>query len=61
MEHFLAFVSQGDEFKAQRRFITQYFNPSQENALYTLVQDRIKIFLKKLSEDPDDFEVHIDQ
>ena len=61
MEHFLAFLHYNDDFRTARRYISQYFNSRAYASLYPLVADQVKILLKNLLEDPDNFESHVDR
>ena len=61
MEHFLAFLRYGNDFRISRRLISQYFNSREYVYLYPLLADQVKILLKNLLEDPDKFESHLDR
>lgn len=61
MEHFVALMRYGDEFRTVRRYVTQYFNSRQHITLLPLVSDQVKILLKNLLDDPERFENHIDR
>lgn len=61
MQHCLGFVRYGDDFRLLRRYISQYFNSIKHKSLYPLLEDQIKILLRNLLDDPEEFESHLER
>lgn len=58
-EYFTAFLRYGSEFRESRRDISQYFNSREHVHLYPLFSQKLKILLKNLLDNPDNFLKHI--
>lgn len=58
---FLGFKPYGDEFRMLRRYISQYFNSRDSAALHPLLADHVKILLKNLLDNPENFEDHFER
>lgn len=61
LEDFLALIQYGDNFRAHRRLITQYFNSRSHINLLPLISDQVKVLLENLRDEPERFEDHLDR
>lgn len=61
MEHLLAFVRYGDEFRLGRRYISQFFNSREYVNLYPILEDQVKILIQNLYNSPEHFSAHLDR
>ena len=55
MTHFLAFLPYGDEFRRQRRMISQTFNSQAANIFKEPLLKQIVAFLEKVLEDENSY------